>query len=164
MTHKLCEMPWFKLSHEKSFEKAQTTLKTPAGDCGACIRKTLSPDPLQPAPNCPLQRIASCSFPCHHCIWGACLGGAAHSRDSLWEQMSVVVIGAGFAGLSAARTLQAGRSLQVTVLEGSSRVGGRAHTLQVWNKLTLSIYHTLSDRPSEKQCRLVEYVIYIAVS
>ncbi|CAL5227355.1 g10303 [Coccomyxa viridis] len=44
--------------------------------------------------------------------------------------MSVVVIGAGFAGLSAARTLQAGRSLQVTVLEGSSRVGGRAHTLQ----------------------------------
>ena len=45
--------------------------------------------------------------------------------------MSVIVIGAGFAGLSAARTLQAGRSLQITVLEGSGRIGGRAHTLQV---------------------------------
>ncbi len=63
--------------------------------------------------------------------------------------MSVIVIGAGFAGLSAARTLQAGRSLQVTVLEGSARVGGRAHTLQVRRKPVLYMCDILPYRFSE---------------
>ncbi len=45
----------------------------------------------------------------------------------------VAVIGAGFAGLGAARLLkqEARQHLDVTVLEGSQRVGGRACTLQV---------------------------------
>ena len=45
----------------------------------------------------------------------------------------VAVIGAGFAGLGAARLLksEARRQVDVTVLESSQRVGGRACTLQV---------------------------------
>lgn len=47
--------------------------------------------------------------------------------------MRVIIVGAGFAGLAAARTLQAaaGGKLNVIILEGGQRVGGRAHTLQV---------------------------------
>ncbi|WP_415794267.1 FAD-dependent oxidoreductase, partial [Mycolicibacterium frederiksbergense] len=39
----------------------------------------------------------------------------------------VIVVGAGFAGLSAARELTK-RGHKVVVLEGRDRVGGRAHT------------------------------------
>jgi ribulose 1,5-bisphosphate synthetase/thiazole synthase len=45
----------------------------------------------------------------------------------------IIIIGAGFAGLAAARRVAsrgAGR-WQATVLEGSHRVGGRAHTVEV---------------------------------
>jgi monoamine oxidase len=45
----------------------------------------------------------------------------------------VIIIGAGFAGLAAARRVAfrgAGR-WQATILEGSHRVGGRAHTAEV---------------------------------
>ncbi|KAG2296068.1 hypothetical protein Bca52824_042737 [Brassica carinata] len=40
---------------------------------------------------------------------------------------SVIVVGSGFAGISAARTLQ-DASFQVTVLESRDRIGGRVHT------------------------------------
>ncbi|GAB4814785.1 hypothetical protein N2152v2_001831 [Parachlorella kessleri] len=43
----------------------------------------------------------------------------------------VVVVGAGFAGLAAARALQASNRVQVVVLEASDRAGGRAWTLPV---------------------------------
>lgn len=42
----------------------------------------------------------------------------------------VVVVGAGFAGLGAARTL-ADAGVQVVVLEARDRIGGRAHTVQL---------------------------------
>lgn len=45
----------------------------------------------------------------------------------------VIIVGAGFAGLAAARRLAShgqGR-WQATILEGSNRVGGRAHTVEV---------------------------------
>ena len=49
------------------------------------------------------------------------------------RQRKVVVVGAGFAGVSAARTLlsQSDIPIDVTILEGSSRVGGRACTKEV---------------------------------
>jgi len=40
---------------------------------------------------------------------------------------SVIVIGGGMAGISAARTLQ-DASFQVVVLESRDRIGGRVHT------------------------------------
>src|ERR1700710_954461 len=42
--------------------------------------------------------------------------------------MDVIVVGAGMAGLSAAREL-AGQGRSVLVLEGRDRIGGRMHTL-----------------------------------
>ena len=94
------------------------------------------PDLLQPVQAFEIAHIslwhtASGSFFCCHRFWDACYRDLANFNDRPGTQMFVVIIGAGFAGLSAARTLQAGRTVQVTVLEGSSRVGGRAHTLQV---------------------------------
>ncbi len=54
-------------------------------------------------------------------------------RPSSKSRRHVVVIGAGFAGLSAARCLldRGNGSVNVTVLEGAQRVGGRAHTAMV---------------------------------
>ena len=52
--------------------------------------------------------------------------GSMHSKK-------VVVVGAGFAGISAARTLiaEAIAPIEVVVLEASERVGGRACTAEV---------------------------------
>lgn len=56
---------------------------------------------------------------------GAALGCATVPRSSRGE--SVIVVGAGMAGLAAARELEAS-GYRVTVLEGSRRVGGRIFT------------------------------------
>ncbi len=49
------------------------------------------------------------------------------------QRKKVVVVGAGFAGITAARNLlaEATTPLEVVVLEASSRIGGRAHTMEV---------------------------------
>ena len=49
------------------------------------------------------------------------------------QKKKVIVVGAGFAGITAARTLlaEAAAPLDVIVLEASSRVGGRACTTEV---------------------------------
>ena len=44
--------------------------------------------------------------------------------------MRVLVLGAGFAGMGAAQRLKE-HGVEVSVLEGSHRVGGRAHTMDV---------------------------------
>jgi len=55
----------------------------------------------------------------------ACIGAATASPKK------ILVIGAGMAGLAAARRL-AGQGHQVTVLEGRTRLGGRAWTSTLW--------------------------------
>ena len=52
-------------------------------------------------------------------------------------QQKVVIVGAGFAGITAARTLleEGGNRVSATVLEASNRLGGRAHSAQVGKRL-----------------------------
>ena len=59
----------------------------------------------------------------------AALSPLWHSRAALAlaRREHIVVIGAGMAGLAAARDLVA-RGFEVTVLEGRNRIGGRIHT------------------------------------
>ncbi len=54
------------------------------------------------------------------------------------EGRSVIVIGAGLAGLSAARDLAAAGA-QVTVLEARDRIGGRVWTSRVWASLPMDL-------------------------
>src|SRR5260370_13945337 len=54
-------------------------------------------------------------------------GESMHQRDKQVRQADVVIVGAGFAGLSAARSLAAA-GVDVVVLEARDRVGGRSYT------------------------------------
>lgn len=51
---------------------------------------------------------------------------------------AVIVVGAGLAGLAAARAL-ADRGLPVTVVEARSRIGGRVHTSALWPDLPMDL-------------------------
>lgn len=52
------------------------------------------------------------------------------STPTLKEHYDVIVIGAGFAGLTAARDLTATRDLSVLLVEARDRVGGRSCTVE----------------------------------
>ncbi len=58
----------------------------------------------------------------------ASISVARGTRSARDPHMDVVVVGAGFAGLAASRTLAA-RGMEVELLEATDRVGGRAHTI-----------------------------------
>lgn len=52
------------------------------------------------------------------------------STPALKEHYDVIVIGAGFAGLTAARDLTTSRELSVLLVETRNRVGGRTCTVE----------------------------------
>lgn len=54
------------------------------------------------------------------------------------KAVTVVVIGAGMAGLAAARALTA-RGARVTVLEARGRIGGRIHTSRLWPDVPIDL-------------------------
>ena len=65
------------------------------------------------------------------------------------DTKSVLIIGAGMAGLSAARTL-ADAGLPVRVIEARDRVGGRVHTTRDWGtpmEMGASWIHGITDNP-----------------
>lgn len=66
---------------------------------------------------------------------GLPLLGTSESRAA---QRSVIVVGAGLAGLAAARELAA-RGVKVTVLEARDRIGGRIWTSQEWPGLPMDL-------------------------
>jgi polyamine oxidase len=72
--------------------------------------------------------IFCCALNCFICCVG--VSAICVSTDEKMKKKrspSVIVIGGGMAGISAARTLQ-DASFQVVVLESRDRIGGRVHT------------------------------------
>lgn len=63
-----------------------------------------------------------------HSAWDSGVRAAHAVADT--RAQTVIVIGAGFAGLGAARTLQA-KGLDVRVIEARDRIGGRVHTVSL---------------------------------
>ncbi len=68
-------------------------------------------------------------------VLGAALAAPFLARA---EAAGVIVVGAGMAGLSAARAL-ADRGLPVTVVEARDRIGGRVHTSTRWPDLPMDL-------------------------
>ncbi len=60
------------------------------------------------------------------------------SRTGHAQERSVIVVGAGLAGLAAARELAKG-GFKVTVVEARDRIGGRIHTSRLWTGLPMDL-------------------------
>lgn len=69
----------------------------------------------------------------------ATVAAAAATMSAAPARRRVAIIGAGFAGLAAALELQRSGCCDVTVLEASSRPGGRASTMQLPSGTALEI-------------------------
>jgi monoamine oxidase len=69
---------------------------------------------------------------------GTFLGSTRSNACATQKAQRVVVIGAGLAGLAAARKLK-GLGHDVVVLEGRNRIGGRVHTSTQWSDLPLDL-------------------------
>ena len=74
------------------------------------------------------------------------------------RKISVVIIGAGFAGLGAARTLLSNSRYDVTLLEGTSKVGGRTESVSFQGGYTAELGCTFLYYNSNTAKSLAEYV------
>ena len=68
----------------------------------------------------------------------AMAAGSSRAADAVQNRHRIIVIGAGLAGLAAARRLKA-LGHEVIVLEGRDRIGGRIHTSTQWSDLPLDL-------------------------
>ncbi len=73
-----------------------------------------------------------------------------NKKSPVMNQTQVLVIGAGIAGLAAARELQA-QGISVTILEGRSRIGGRVYSDRSLNNMPLDMgaswIHGINNNP-----------------
>nr|WP_241524302.1 NAD(P)/FAD-dependent oxidoreductase [Mycobacterium paraense] len=79
----------------------------------------------------------------------ACASGPPPAADTLSDNKAVLVVGAGMAGLAAARIL-ADAGWPVRVIEARDRIGGRVHTDRDWGvplEMGASWIHGTTDNP-----------------
>ena len=65
--------------------------------------------------------------------------GAPFRAPPQGQKRKIIIIGAGIAGISAARTLMQNSDFDVEILEARSRIGGRIHTIQTSNGKVLEL-------------------------
>ncbi len=84
---------------------------------------------------------------------GSGLLACTNKKSPAMNQAQVLIIGAGIAGLAAARELKA-RGISATILEGRSRIGGRVYSDRSLNNLPLDIgaswIHGIDNNPIYK--------------
>ena len=68
----------------------------------------------------------------------ACTGGQEATAVTTSPSTHILIIGAGMAGLAAARQLQ-DAGYTVTILEGRNRIGGRVWTNHTWPGIPLDM-------------------------
>ncbi len=82
-------------------------------------------------------------------VGGGLAGACASDRPPPADTKSVLIVGAGMAGLSAARTLT-DAGWPVRVIEARDRIGGRVHTNRDWGvplEMGASWIHGITDNP-----------------
>ena len=86
-------------------------------------------------------------------LTGSGLLACTQKKSPVMNQAQVLIIGAGIAGLAAARELKS-QGIEVTILEGRSRIGGRVYSDRSLNNLPLDMgaswIHGIDNNPIYK--------------